>query len=84
MKQAKYSALPGGKRKTLQAKFGKSGDYEDVTVMNGQVIVLKSDGTLFSFKEEAASSEKVEPVSEWSNLVPEAEYEGLYGDEAAG
>lgn len=69
--------------KQLNARFEKHGDYEDVTIINDQVVVLKSNGSLFSFALADAKGEDVPAVKEWKHLLPAGEYEGLYGDEAA-
>jgi hypothetical protein len=80
----KLFRLALGARKENHLKFGKSGDYEDVTMLKDKVIVLKSDGTLFSFPKHDAVVKEIVDVKEWKDLVPEGEYEGLYGDEGSG
>jgi uncharacterized protein YjiK len=72
-------------------KFGKHGDYEDVTVLNDkEFVVLRSDGSLFVFPVEAvrsarASKDRGEELSKsvraYEHILPAGEYEGLYGDE---
>ena len=73
----------GGKNQT-HVKFGKKGDYEDVAVLRDKVVILKSNGTLYSFAKEDAAYEEVDRVTEWKALLPQGEYEGLYGDDANG
>ena len=80
----KVFRLAWGVKKQTNAKFGKKGDYEDVAVVKDKVVVLKSDGTLFSFAKENMAFEVVDNVMEWKDLVPKGEYEGLYGDDATG
>ncbi len=59
-------------------KFGKKGDYEDVTVLdNNSFIVLRSDGSLFKFPVSAIGTEKADSVQEYKNILPAGEYEGL-------
>ncbi|MES1215643.1 MAG: SdiA-regulated domain-containing protein [Bacteroidota bacterium] len=70
-----------GDKNYVVTKFGKKGDYEDVTICNGYVILLRSDGILFSFPLSAANDEKAGTVQEWQGLLPDGEFEGLYGDE---
>jgi uncharacterized protein YjiK len=70
-----------GSDKVNQLKFGKDGDYEDVAVSNHWVIMLRSDGILFTFplkdlKNTETSSNKQE------KLLPKGEYEGMYADDA--
>jgi hypothetical protein len=71
-----------GNKKTFSAKFSKKGDYEDVAIINEKVIVLRSDGSLFSFEKPALDKEKIDNVTEWNALLAKGEYEGMYGDEA--
>jgi hypothetical protein len=82
--QGRLFRLAWGEKKQYNAKFGKQGDYEDVTFINGQALVLKSNGTLFSFPFEDADYEEVDSVKEWENILPKGEYEGMYGDETTG
>ncbi len=82
--EGKLFRLAWGVKKQTNAKFGKKGDYEDVAILKDKVVVLKSNGTLFSFAVEDAVYEDVDNVMEWKALVPEGEYEGLYGDEETG
>ncbi len=69
-----------GSKKNIVTKFGKKGDYEDVAIVNDKVFVLRSDGTIFSFAKTLASQEEVNSVTEWNDLLPIGEYEGIYGD----
>ncbi len=69
-------------KKTYHTKFSKKGDYEDVAIINEKVIVLRSDGSLFSFARPVFDKEKVDSVTEWNTLLAKGEYEGMYGDEA--
>ena len=85
-----YSFHLGGSRFPYH-KFGKHGDYEDVTVLNDkEFVVLRSDGSLFVFPVEAvrnarASKDGGEGLSKsvrvYDHILPQGEYEGLYGDE---
>lgn len=63
---------------TSKVKFGKKGDYEDVTVLNdSNFVVLRSDGSLFMFPAPGAGVEKTDSVQEYKKILPEGEYEGL-------
>lgn len=74
-----------GEKRSHNFHFGKHGDYEDVAICNNTVIMLKSNGVLYTFpfadihQEEASGN-----VQEWKDLLPKGEYEGMYADEAAG
>jgi SdiA-regulated len=64
-------------------KFGKKGDYEDIAICNGTVIMLRSDGVLFSFPLNITAEEEISNVQETAGLLPDGEYEGIYADDAA-
>lgn len=66
--------------KTFKTKFSGKGDYEDVAISNGHVIVLRSDGVLFSFPVAETGNRKAENVQEFKNLLPAGEYEGMYAE----
>ncbi len=82
--QGRLFRLALGQKKQYNAKFGKQSDYEDVAIVNGQALILKSNGNLFSFPFADAMYEEVDSVKEWKNIIPKGEYEGMYGDEATG
>jgi DNA-binding beta-propeller fold protein YncE len=65
-------------------KFAKKGDFEDVSIINDEVIVLKSNGMLYTFPLAETAFEEAENVKEYKKLVPKGEYEGMYGDEKTG
>lgn len=71
---------PGGE-KAENVKFGKRGDYEDVAVVDGRTfVVLRSDGSLYVFAAgDVRGGEKLANVNEFLNVLPEGEYEGLFG-----
>jgi hypothetical protein len=76
-----YFLRPGDK-KTSNFKFAKHGDYEDVAICNNTVIILRSNGTLFSFPfADIHQHEADDNVTEWKDLLPKGEYEGMYADE---
>ncbi|MFL5747084.1 MAG: SdiA-regulated family protein [Niastella sp.] len=64
-------------------KFGKHGDYEDIAISNDFVIMLKSNGSLFTFPFADLHQEGTERVVEWKDLLPKGEYEAMYADEAS-
>jgi len=66
------------------SKFGAGGDYEDLTIIKNQVIVLKSNGELHIFPLSEVGKPEVANVTKTKNLVPKAEYEGLASDEKTG
>jgi hypothetical protein len=73
-----------GGGKPAYKKFGKHGDYEDVTVLGGNMghyfVVLRSDGSLYEFPTSFIRDDK-QHVEEYPNILPAGEYEGLYGDD---
>ena len=63
-------------------KFGKRGDYEDVTILNDkEFVVLRSDGSLFVFPLSLVSDGNMDNVEKYENILPSGEYEGLFGDD---
>jgi hypothetical protein len=62
-------------------KFGKKGDYEDVTILNDkEFVVLRSDGSLYVFPIGYVKNMVRDSVQEYEHILPEGEYEGLFGD----
>ncbi len=73
-----------GEKKVKSFKFSKRGDYEDVSIMNGQVFLLRSYGTLFSFPLSSSKQEEEEStVKQWEGLLPDGEFEAMYADPAS-
>ena len=73
--------LPLGTKDKIATKFGKKGDYEDVTIIKDWVILLKSNGELYSFPLSETKNPETTNVKFSENLVPKGEYEGMYADE---
>ena len=69
-----------GDKKAGHVKFGRKGDYEDVAIINEQVVLLRSDGTLFSFPFNEIHQEEIMDAKEWNGLLPGGEFEGLCAD----
>jgi DNA-binding beta-propeller fold protein YncE len=82
--EGKLFRMALGVKKQLHTKFEKNGDYEDLGILNGQVIILKSSGAMVSFPLDAATSEEIDSVSEWKHILPKGEFESLYADEIGG
>jgi hypothetical protein len=70
-----------GDKNIISSKFGKKGDFEDVAIYKGTVIMLRSDGVLFTFPLAEANNKNAANAKEWDNLLPGGEYEGMYADE---
>jgi hypothetical protein len=70
-----------GEKKISFIKFGKKGDYEDLAICNGRVIVLRSDGVFFIFQLITPFEPEATNVTEINGLLPEGEYESLYADQ---
>jgi hypothetical protein len=80
--EGKLYYLHLGDTKASHVKFGKRGDFEDVAITNDWVIMLRSDGILFSFPFKDVRHEETTNVNEWDGLLPAGEFEGLYADAA--
>lgn len=76
--------LPLGTKDETKTKFAGKGDYEDISIAKGWVIMLKSNGTLYTFPISETGKEEATGVIENKDLVPKAEYEGMYTDETSG
>lgn len=62
-------------------KFGKRGDYEDVTILDKkEFVVLRSDGSLFVFPLSLVHDGNRDNVRVYEQILPSGEYEGLFGD----
>jgi hypothetical protein len=70
-----------GDKKLSESRFAKSGDYEDIAICNNYVIMLKSDGTLFTFLFNQLRNEDIPGVNKIKGVLPAGEYEGMYADE---
>jgi hypothetical protein len=80
--EGKFFRLAWGVKKQDHSKFGKKGDYEDVTIVNDKVIVLKSNGSLYGFPFADRFAEDIDSTQEWKKILPEGEYEGMFGDDS--
>ncbi|MES2064990.1 MAG: SdiA-regulated domain-containing protein [Bacteroidota bacterium] len=69
-----------GDSKIKHVKFGKAGDYEDVAILNNQAVMLRSDGSLFSFPLAEVKAGQINSVKEFKKILPTGEYEGLHAD----
>ncbi|WP_460678238.1 SdiA-regulated domain-containing protein [Mucilaginibacter koreensis] len=69
-----------GEKSVKDTRFAKHGDYEDIAILNRQVFVLKSNGAIYNFPLDSVVHERLENVREFKHLLPEGEYEGMYGD----
>ncbi|GGI28611.1 hypothetical protein GCM10008119_33510 [Pedobacter mendelii] len=71
-------------KESKYVKFGGKGDYEDLTIIKNQVIILKSNGELHILPLSEINKAEAVNVVKVKDLVPKAEYEGLAADEKAG
>lgn len=69
-----------GNKDAASVSFGKDGDYEDIAIYGGYVIILRSDGTLFTFPLSQVKQGKVTMTRKWEGLLPKGEYESLFAD----
>ncbi|CAN5551476.1 hypothetical protein BH10BAC3_BH10BAC3_38940 [soil metagenome] len=73
-----------GLKKQWHTKFGKQGDYEDLTILHDKVVILQSNGTFYVLPFEDAIYVEADTVQEFKKVLPTGEYESLYGDAATG
>lgn len=63
------------------SKFSGKGDYEDLSVLNdNRVVVLKSDGSLYLFAADAVETKEIKTVKVVPPFLPKGEYEGIAGE----
>ncbi len=79
--QLPLKTLPGGYSRTY---FAEKGDYEDIAIGEGWVHVLKSNGTIYSFRLEELRRKKATGVQVAKGLLPKGEYEALFKDPQSG
>jgi uncharacterized protein YjiK len=65
-------------------RFGKKGDFEDIAICNQYVILLRSDGVLFTFPLSETRQNEAQQVKSFEGLLAAGEYEGLASDEKSG
>ncbi len=70
--------LAWGNKKHTQIRFAGEGDYEDMAISNGNIYILRSDGTLYSVPMNYNNEEENNQIRVWKKILPKGEYEGLY------
>ncbi len=75
--QGKIFVLDSLKNMLDFTRFSKPADYEDLSLCNQTIFVLRSDGTLFSFPADSILNEAVSSV-EWAAVLPKGEYESMH------
>lgn len=78
--EGKVFYLKPGDAKAQHTKFGKNGDYEDITICDNNIIILRSDGSLYVFSLSEIGKPDAANVKEYKNILPPGEYEGLFCD----
>jgi hypothetical protein len=73
-----------GDDRMLATRFWKNGDFEDITICNNYIVMLRSDGVLFSFPLSETRKQEAGQVKVFENILPSGEYEGLASSEATG
>ena len=66
-----------GDDKMQVTRFGKKGDFEDISVVNNFIVMLRSDGVLFTFPLSETRKKEADKVKIFEDLLPDGEYEGL-------
>jgi len=70
-----------GDKQISHSTFAKPGDYEDIAILGEQVIMLRSDGVLFTFPFKGLRSADIGNVQKWKDILPQGEYEGMYANQ---
>lgn len=72
-----YNLDDGSVQKT---KFAGKGDYEDIQLLNNYIVMLRSDGALYTFPFKDINQDASANTQEFKHILPKGEYEGLYAD----
>lgn len=78
--EGKIYYLKPGDTKAQHTKFGKNGDYEDIAICGDKVIILRSDGSLYTVPFSEVGKPEASNVQEHKNILPPGEHEGLFCD----
>jgi len=73
-----------GDDRMQSTRFGKKGDYEDISICNNYIIMLRSDGVLYTFPLSETSRLETDQVKLFEGLLPSGEYEGLASIDSSG
>jgi len=57
-------------------KFAGAGDYEDLAISDQNVVMLRSDGTFYTFPQQTSYQKEI-PAIKTDKLLPKGEYESL-------
>lgn len=68
--------LRPGDQSPKHVQFAGKGDYEDLAIINNHVILLRSDGSFFSFPYQEQYEKEISSVVS-DDLLPKGEYESL-------
>jgi DNA-binding beta-propeller fold protein YncE len=82
--EGKVFVFPLGSKDYTHTKFAKNGDYEDIAIAKNRVIVLKSNGDLYSFPITETKKTETTQTVETKSILPKGEYEGMYADPTSG
>jgi uncharacterized protein YjiK len=75
-----YYMKPGDKEAKFSS-FKETGDFEDIAISNGQVIMLQSKGKLYTFPLSEVLGSKITNAQEFKGMLPAGEFEGMYANE---
>lgn len=67
-----------GIKKQANFRFASGGDYEDLAFFDRKVLVLKSNGHLYTFDRPSFLKDELIKVNEAKGLIPKEEYESIY------
>ena len=64
----------------IVTRFAGKGDFEDISICDGFVVMLRSDGVLFTIPLQQTQVKEAVAVQKFEQLLPAGEYEGLASD----
>lgn len=65
---------------TGKSVFRDRGDFEDIAICNDWVLMLRSDGLIYTMPYAEIGKKKIDDSREWKSMLPEGEYESMYAD----
>jgi len=73
-----------GENQIQVTRFAKKGDFEDIAICDNYVVMLRSDGVLFTFPFSETEKNEADQVKVFDHILPAGEYEGLSAIDSAG
>ncbi|MES2829325.1 MAG: SdiA-regulated domain-containing protein [Bacteroidota bacterium] len=67
-------------KKQTNTKFAPGADFEDLAIYRDKMLILNSNGSIFSLPMSELSKKESKAAKESKHLIPKADYESIYAD----